>query len=293
MATLRNWTRPLRHWVCALAVKSIQFIFRIVPRSWVRRIGESCGRALGLILVDTSRDLEARLSDSLPTPPTVPELWTDLGRRAAEFLVADRFTDEVILAPDALEIYQQAIAQNRGVLVATAHLGHWELMAAALAERGFGFASIAARPKAGPLGVLLSRHREALNVKTLAPGRGARDAVRRLRKGESVGIFIDQTTSERSRAIPFMGRNAPTPLTFERLLELGDAVPVFIWNYRDGSGRYVVHVEHVPQEDSLLWLTRRVESLVRTHPTQWVWLHKRWDDRGTRNPVPDEVPSLL
>ena len=37
-------------------------------------------------------------------------------------------------------------------------------------------------------------------------------------------------------------------MTFERLLELSGAVPLFVWNHRNEAGQYVIHVENVPTE---------------------------------------------
>ena len=70
-------------------------------------------------------------------------IWSDLGCRAAEFLVADRFIDKVVLASGSRERYERALALGQG-LIGTAHLGHWELMASALAHQGFPVTSVAA-----------------------------------------------------------------------------------------------------------------------------------------------------
>lgn len=248
---------------------------------------------MGALSWRKNRDISKILKSGVPEAPSTRAIWSDLGCRAAEFLVADRFLDEVVLASGSRERYERVRALGQGVLVATAHLGHWELMAAALAHQGVPVTSIAARPKPGPLGELLLEHRTSLGITTLSPGYGARESVRRLKQGETVGLFVDQATAEKSRSIPFLGRDAPTPLTFERLLELSGAVPLFIWNHRNELGQYVIHVENVPTEDSLRWLTQRLETLVRTYPEQWVWLHRRWTHRGARIQELDEVRSSV
>ncbi len=84
--------------------------------------------------------------------------------------------------------------------------------------------------------------------------------------------------------MPFLGRPAPTPATFERLLASTGATPLFAWTARGPDGGHAVHLERVPDDARPLdWLTARLEVLVRAHPTQWVWLHDRWRaDPGRR-----------
>lgn len=143
-------------------------------------------------------------------------------------------------------------------------------MAAALAQH-ITFSAIAAGPKNSPLIRWLAAERAALGVRTLSIGQ-ARTAVRRLQAGETVAVFIDQRTRERSRPIPFLGRPAPTPLTFERLAALSGAPTLLVWTARiDGVHRiFAAHIHSL--EDAM----QRLEVAVRAHPTQWIWLHDRW-----------------
>lgn len=179
----------------------------------------------------------------------------------------------VIIEPSAWQAFEAAHAAGKGVLVATAHLGNWELMAAALAQR-VRFSAIAAAPKPSPLIRWLATEREALGVRTLSVGQ-ARTAVRRLAAGEAVAVFIDQHTRERSRMVPFLGRPAPTPLTFDRLAAMSGAPLLLVWTARiDGIHR--IFAESVPDLEGAM---ARLEAAVRAHPTQWIWLHDRWGDR--------------
>lgn len=178
----------------------------------------------------------------------------------------------MVIEASAWAAFEAAQAGGRGVLVATAHLGNWELMAAALARR-VDFAAIAAAPKRSPLIRWLAAERAALGVTTLSVG-DARAALRRLRSGGVVALFIDQRTRERSRPIPFLGRPAPTPITFERLAAASDAATLLVWTARvDGVHR--IFARPVTDLDDA---TAHLEAAVRAHPTQWIWLHDRWGD---------------
>lgn len=271
--SLRRATRPARHALAFAALRALVATLRRLPLRWSLALGAGLGRAAGLAARADRRRMATQLA-LLDAPPSVGAFWADLGRRAAELACAERVLPRVALTPAARAL----IAATRGpALVATAHLGNWELMAAAFARAGLPFAAVAARPKSGPLYAWLARTRARLGVTTLAPGGGARAALAHLRSGRHVALFVDQATGERGRAVPFFGRPAPTPASFERLLAASGATPLFAWTVRQPDGAHAVHLEPVPPgAPPLDWLTARVEALVRAHPTQWIWLHDRW-----------------
>jgi KDO2-lipid IV(A) lauroyltransferase len=91
--------------------------------------------------------------------------------------------------------------------------------------------------------------------------------------------------------VDFFGIPASTNAGLARIAIRGDAaiVPVFI--VREGrQARHVVHVLPImyPEKTGdfaadVLQLTRRCsevfEEMVRRHPEQWLWIHKRWKTR--------------
>ena len=242
-------------------------------------VGRFCGRLIGSLTLSTNRRARRELAHALSTPPKISAIWSDLGCRFFQLLDAQRQLERVSLAPNVQETFAAAQSQNRGVLIATLHLGHWELMAGALSAAGHDVTAIAAAPKPGPLYDRLAKIRRGLRVKTLAPGGGARAAVEILRSGGAIGLFVDQNTSERGRPIRFFHREAHTSTTLERLISLSGCVPLFMWNARDEDGQYVVHLEYLDSITPLETVTKRCESLIELYPTQWVWIHDRWRPR--------------
>ncbi|MCB9534875.1 MAG: lysophospholipid acyltransferase family protein [Myxococcales bacterium] len=280
--SLRRATRPARHALAYAGLRAFVGLLRRLPLAWSLALGAALGRS--------RRGRPRAPRHTAHGGPARPARRAAhgirlLGRsgppRAAELACADRALPRVALTPEARALVDATMGP---ALVATAHLGNWELMAAAFARAGLPFAAIAARLQSGPLFAWLARTRARLGVPTLTPGGGARAAVRHLRAGRHVALFVDQATGERGRPLPFLGRPAPTPGTFERLLAATGATPLFAWTVRGPDGAHAVHLERVPTDGPPLdWLTARVEALVRAHPTQWVWLHDRWRaDPGRR-----------
>ena len=269
MGALRRWSRPARHALAFGALRVLVGGLRRLPLPWSLALGAGLGRLIGLFSWRESQQMRRRLAQALDNPPRISACWADLGRRFVEWINAARMVDRIEVDLTALE----PIAPP--YLVATCHLGNWELMAMALARK-WSFSAIGARTQSGPLFRWLTATRAEFGVEMLAPGAGARAARRALQTGRSVSIFVDQHTRERSRTLSFFGRAAPTPITFERLLKLSNARAAFAWTVRLPDGRHRVVVEPLPLIDPLAAATARIETLVRAHPTQWIWQHNRW-----------------
>lgn len=270
MGALRRWSRPARHGLAVLALRGLVGGLRILPRAWARALGAGLGRALGALARRDTATMRRQLT-RLPAAPPPGACWASLGRRFVDFARADVAC--VALPPEAEATLRAALAQGRGLLVCTAHVGHWELLAARLARLGHPVHAVGARDRASPLHRWLKAHRQRLGVTVHGPG-GARIVRRHLAAGGAVGIFIDQHTGERGRPVPFLGVPVPTPATAERLVAATGAVPVFAAAPRHGDG-YRVVVHPLPVEGLLEAATAHVEALVRADPPEWVWLHRR------------------
>src|SRR5262249_15080520 len=101
----------------------------------------------------------------------------------------------------------RALAAGKGLLVATAHLGSWEMFGAAMAQRVPLHAVV--RPLRGGVNARLVEARERAGLK-LIPARGALGSmVAALRKKEVVAMLVDQAIGgKHALFVPFFGRRA-------------------------------------------------------------------------------------
>ena len=192
---------------------------------------------------------------------------------------------------EGLEHYLAAKQQGRGVLIATAHLGNWELSA-------FGHAlltepmNVMIRPLDNPLIDQLVERRRALSGNHLISKReAARSVLTALRQNEAVGILIDQnTTAGEGVFIDFFGKPACAGSAFVKLAHHSGAavVPGFaLWNEK--LGRYVLRFyPQVEMTGDVQRDTQTIhgifEQIIREHPEQWLWIHRRWKTRPAGEP---------
>ena len=192
---------------------------------------------------------------------------------------------------DGLENFQTALARGRGVLVATAHLGNWELSAFAHAWMAAPM-HIVVRPIDNPrIDALVERYRGLSGNHIIEKKDAARGILKALKSGDAVGILIDQnTTLDQGVFIDFFGQKACAGTAFAKLAHHSGAavVPGFaLWS--DEEQRYILRFyPEIPMTGDVAEDTQQIhsqlESVIRQYPDQWLWIHRRWKTRPPGQP---------
>ncbi len=189
------------------------------------------------------------------------------------------------------EHLRAALAAGKGVVLATAHVGNWEVMGATCRDLGAPFTTVY-RPLDNPLLDRWVRATRAAAGQTMIPKHGAtRPLLRALRDGGVVVILVDQDARGHGVSAPFFGAPASTiPTPAELALRTGAAVATAA-SVRVGPG-FVYETWIDPPVDvvdtgdraaDVLRITTavnaRIEAAVRRAPEQWLWAHRRWKTR--------------
>jgi KDO2-lipid IV(A) lauroyltransferase len=169
---------------------------------------------------------------------------------------------------DGDEHLEAALADDRGVVAITGHLGAWELVAGYLAQRGIAITVLARR----------------LGIRVLAEAGDMRPAFRALRAGEMLGLVIDQSRRWPGVWVPFLGRTARMPVgaaefarrTGSRILPMGirrvglrhrlTVLPPVDVNWQQPGATVAATAT----------LCRALESLIWRCPEQWTWMYDAW-----------------
>ncbi|RZL39674.1 MAG: lysophospholipid acyltransferase family protein [Rubrivivax sp.] len=193
---------------------------------------------------------------------------------------------------DGGELIAAALAQKRGLVMLTPHMGCFEICAQAIAER---FTS----PES-PITVLYRPARQASLREAMAGSRerpglatapaslaGVRQMIRALRKGEVIGLLPDQVPPDGLGVwAPFFGRPAYTMTLAARLVQQTGAALLLIWGERlPGGEGFVVHVlpaPDIPQaasnEEAAATINAAMESVIRRAPGQYLWGYHRYKE---------------
>jgi KDO2-lipid IV(A) lauroyltransferase len=219
-----------------------------------------------------------------------------------EYCHFDRLTKESLDRYERIanpEVWQStwAIARERGAIILTAHLGNFALLAYAHGLMGCPV-TIVHRPMRNQL---VDREiidwRARAGTSSIAKRAAAKAIMRALRNREMVAIPADQNQTRRFGVfVDFFGIPASTTPGPARSAAI-TGVPVFpVFLVREGETERH-RIEVMPQvemvdtgdrEADVVTNTQRctavIEQVVRAHPDQWIWLHKRWRTRPEGDP---------
>jgi KDO2-lipid IV(A) lauroyltransferase len=176
--------------------------------------------------------------------------------------------------------------RKHGVFV-TAHVGNWELTAAAAGHQGIPITVIYAPSRNPYIERLLHDRRRALGCRLVRLDEGARPLMRELAEGRSVGLVVDARDDD-GVPIPFFGLDKLTTLAPARLaLRFGcELIPVRV--ERLGPARFRLTVHEPIRPDSALTsdkdravqmmteVNRLFEQWIRERPEQWLCLKRAW-----------------
>lgn len=289
--------RAKKRTALVLLVKIILFAARMVPYRAATAIGGLIG-SIGYLLLPKER---GRALDNLRAVfPGRDQHWiNDAGRRTFRHLgrslmetlamTRDRLGREVVI--DGMDRLKTALAQGKGVVYVTGHIGNWELMAAAVAQT-CTVSVVAAPLKPEPLNDMIVGLRERLGVRTIVRSRpgAAKELIRVFRENRILGILIDQDTDVEGAFVPFMGREAWTPTAAAEMAARFGAPVVYGFIRRGPDGRHRVTIvgpldlmrSGHPDRDIITntaMLTKCIETTILQEPEQWVWMHRRWRRR--------------
>jgi Kdo2-lipid IVA lauroyltransferase/acyltransferase len=224
-------------------------------------------------------------------------VWDNLGRVAAEFAHIDRLQmldpdpldqGDIIYTPQAYERFQQLRADGKPALIFAAHLANWELPALVATKYGLDTTVLYRRPNIGAVSDAVIAIREGSMGTLVATGLDAPVKLGRvLAAGGHVAMLVDQYYvtgvdvtffGRRCKANPFLARLArqiDCPIHGTRIVRLPDRhrfrvdLTEAIAPVRDAEGRIDI-------AGTMQAITSVIESWVREHPEQWLWLHRRW-----------------
>ena len=237
------------------------------------------------------RNLELAYPEKTPAERSaiVDEVFRSIGRLLYAFARFPHINAQNIsdwIRYEGLEHFTQAKQAGHGVLFATAHLGNWELSAFA-----HGLMTepmhVVIRPLDHPrIDRLVEDRRRLSGNHLIEKWDGARAILRALQQNQAVGILIDQNTSlQEGVFVDFFGTSACANTAFAKIAARTGAVviPGFaLWSGQER--RYILRFyPPIPITGDAAQDTRRLhahlETVIREHPGQWLWIHRRWKTR--------------
>jgi len=187
--------------------------------------------------------------------------------------------------------FEQAKAQNKGVVFLSGHFGCWELMAVSI---GFFLSPIYLvnmSMKFKPIESLAQTIRGVSGNQCVTKEKSMRRLIQVLKQGAGIGILLDQNIDWYDGVfVPFFNKRACTNKGLALLVRKTKVpvVPIFI--VHQGGGRYLIELKPILPwlsygdrtkeiEENTAQYNRVVEDMARQYPEQYFWVHRRWKTR--------------
>jgi KDO2-lipid IV(A) lauroyltransferase len=222
------WTRPqrLKNDAIHAVVRAALAVAVRLPRRLVEAACSALATVAWLALPRERALCRARLeagTGAVVAGARVRAAFREAGATLADTIAlldpAEAVARTLTLDPSGREVFRAALAEGRGVVFVSAHLGSWERLAAVLAEEGFPVATVARESYDARLTSAYERLRAPRGVRSIYRGRpGAAAAIaRELRAGRAVGFLIDLPSRVPSARTRLFGAEADLPVGAARI----------------------------------------------------------------------------
>jgi KDO2-lipid IV(A) lauroyltransferase len=231
---------------------------------------------------------------SEPIEKIISNNFKNLGKSFAEIIkiyygLGNKIIDSVSI--EGIENFNQAKSKGKGILFVTGHCGNWELMSIASSAKLLRIAVVARLTNNPYINKFIENARQKYGNSVIYKQKALKPIIQTLKNNGSVGILMDQAViSDEGYIIDFLGRGAWTtkmPALIAR--KTGATVlPAFI--HRTDIGHIIKiypgielsktnDMENAIKEDTAKF-SGFIEKYVKEHPTEWLWIHRRWKRTG-------------
>lgn len=270
----------------------------LLPLAWLQAMGSVLGR-LGAILPGRYRK---RAFENLRL--AYPEATSAMDRLAMiellqmflelPYLWARRNADKLdqIIRCDDWALIDDALAQGKGVILISPHIGAFEMLGPFYTRR-HNATVIFKEPRMQWLKLLINRIRLSPALKLVPANQtGVKGLVKTLIKGETIGFLPDQVPALGDGVYaPFFGKDAYTITLVQRMQAIRNS-PIFtvgLERLPKGKG-YRFHIvpmaQALPESPELAaaQINAALEQMVRKMPMQYLWGYNRY-----KTPRPDRA----
>ncbi len=289
MANALPFSKRIAYWSEYAALRVFFFISKLLPYESASAMGSFCARLAGPYL-KWHRIAQFNLQRAYPNytaeqiNQTLINMWDNLGRTLAEtpWLGSDTMRQKITISDAIRGVLEQYTHSDRPIIFVSAHLANWEIVPWLGALTNIPITSIYRKinnPYVDALYFSIRQH----YCNELAPKgqKGARALYKAMRRKDNVGMLVDQKQND-SAHIKFFGLPAATTSTAAELALKYDAIIIALHVERLANGAFKIHAQEVQYTSSqspkhiMQTINDVIETWVRKHPEQWLWVHQRW-----------------
>ena len=179
-------------------------------------------------------------------------------------------------------------ASGKGAVLATPHMGAWEVAAVAMQRLGMPIFILTGKQKNPLADAYINQLRQGTGITTIPRASNLlREVLRRLGHGGYLAFLPDVRAKTESLKIRFLGKDANVPAGMAMFAYQADVPIIFGIITREGwshhrflTSELVYPDRNRPKLEEWQRMTQeifsRIEAAIREQPEQWFWYNKRW-----------------
>ena len=293
---MKSIVKPIKHLLVVILLMPFIISCWILPRklsnpllcgffSWV-------GRTFGDDkIARRNLDIAFPTMDTTTKDTIIRRMWGFMGRVLGDLITLSRPRVGRDMRVRGEQHFMDALSQQKGVVVVTAHLGSWEMSSAVIAHYTDDIIGVYSRLK-NPILDSLVRHWRSYYTAILLEKDDPTtplNMMRGLRQNQTVLMISDQKFAK-GEYIPFFDIPALSPMGAGVFGAKGiPIIPLQMIRGADGvSFDCIFHppvtVPNTGDSDAdaraiVTDLNQQFAHWIRQNPDQYPWVHKRWDDK--------------
>lgn len=216
--------------------------------------------------------------------------YRNIGKSLTEYILFPKLNKKKILNLVEIqgeELFDSALKEKKGAVLVTGHFGSWELMGAALRQKGYPIDFLVGEQHNLLVDNLMNRHREMMGIGIIKMGVATRGVIKALRKNRFIAMLSDQDAGRDGTIVNFFGYPASTPRGPAAFCLKTDAPMIMGFIIRLDNKKQKIIFQKIEKEEKtgdkekdINRLTQAYTSLledyVKKYPDHWYWLHRRW-----------------
>ncbi|MEW6374366.1 MAG: lysophospholipid acyltransferase family protein [Thermodesulfobacteriota bacterium] len=287
-------------YIIYLLLKGFSLFINLLPEGFALWVGRKLGSVMYYLDLEHRKVALQNLQIAFGQEKSEEEMrfiakgnFQNLGMMVVEFFRIPGMDIETYkrkVEVEGLDEALKVLEKNKGALLLLGHFGNWELMALMSKIIKRSILVIAKPIKQNPwLDRWIIRIRKEIGLEVIPPEKASQKVIQALSQNQVVGILFDQR-AKRSKGVwaNFFGRKVPTTpgLAVMAIRSGAPVLPVFM--VREGFQKHrlvirepleLVHTGDIKKdvEANTQLFNDTLESIIRQHPDQWLWIHRRWE----------------
>ena len=235
-------------------------------------------------VTDNLREVLPSVRDEKELKRLAGQLILNFSAYLVDFVYTSQLTKAFIeknIEIKGLENLDRALARGKGVVLASAHLGNWEMGGMALAKLGYPVYGVALKHKDERINQIFERRRSEHGLHIISFNGSLRSCYRVLKENGILGLVSDRLFGDRGVPVRFLNKTVNFPAGISRFSAVTGASVVPAFFVRKDFDRYALEIEpalEFSDEKSFVQsFASLLEKKIRQYPTQWFVFQPYWE----------------